>query len=31
MSAKKGPKFERKMCKKFSLWWTNNKRDDIFW
>lgn len=27
----KGNKFERKMCKRFSLWWTSNKRDDIFW
>jgi hypothetical protein len=27
----KGSGFEREMCKKFSLWWTNGTRDDIFW
>ena len=27
----KGSNFERKMCKRFSLWWTDNKRDDVFW
>lgn len=27
----KGAEFERKICKVLSLWWSNNKRDDIFW
>lgn len=27
----KGSKFERDVCKQLSLWWTDNKRDDIFW
>ncbi|RLC31370.1 hypothetical protein DRH13_03140 [Candidatus Woesebacteria bacterium] len=27
----KGGGFERIVCKRLSLWWTNNKRDDIFW
>lgn len=27
----KGSDFERKLCKIFSLWWTNNERDDVFW
>lgn len=27
----KGAKFEREMCKKLSLWWSENKQDDIFW
>ena len=27
----KGSSFERKMCKEFSLWWTNGERDDVFW
>lgn len=27
----KGNSFEREICKKLSLWWTNGKRDDIFW
>lgn len=27
----KGSTFERKICKDLSLWWTNNKRSDIFW
>lgn len=29
--SKKGSGFERDMCKQLSLWWTNGKRDDIFW
>lgn len=29
--SKKGPKFERDICKQLSLWWTNGKRDDVFW
>ena len=28
---KKGGKYERLICKRLSLWWTENKRDDIFW
>jgi len=28
---KKGSSFERLICKRLSLWWTNNKRDDVFW
>jgi hypothetical protein len=31
MPSKKGPKYERRFCKDLSLWWTNGKRDDIFW
>ena len=27
----KGSAFERKICKKLSLWWTDDERDDIFW
>lgn len=27
----KGSEFERKIAKKLSLWWTEEKRDDIFW
>ena len=30
-SPKKGGAFERLICKQLSLWWTYNKRDDIFW
>lgn len=26
----KGGAFERLICKKLSLWWTNGKRDDVF-
>ena len=29
--AGKGSKFERKICKQLSTWWTENERDDIFW
>ncbi len=31
MSSKKGFGFERLIAKKLSKWWTDNKRDDIFW
>jgi hypothetical protein len=27
----KGAGFEREFCKELSLWWTEGKRDDIFW
>lgn len=27
----KGSKFERDLCTILSYWWTENKRDDIFW
>lgn len=27
----KGANFEREICKKLSLWWSNGERDDIFW
>jgi len=27
----KGSEFERQICKKLSLWWTDGERDDIFW
>lgn len=27
----KGGQFERDLCKKLSLWWTNGERSDIFW
>lgn len=29
--ANKGSPFERQLCKLLSLWWTDNKSDDIFW
>jgi len=29
--AGKGSNFEREICKKLSLWWTDDKRDDVFW
>jgi len=29
--AYKGSEFEREMCKCLSLWWTDSKRDDVFW
>jgi hypothetical protein len=31
MRASKGSSFERKICKQLSLWWSEGKRDDIFW
>ncbi len=27
----KGSGYERQLCKEFSLWWTYDKRDDVFW
>lgn len=27
----KGPQFERDICRSLSLWWTGNRRDDVFW
>lgn len=27
----KGSGYERNICKKLSLWWSNEKKDDIFW
>lgn len=27
----KGSSFEREIAKRLSLWWTNGKRDDVFW
>jgi hypothetical protein len=27
----KGQAFERERCREFSRWWTDGKRDDIFW
>lgn len=30
-SKQKGSSFERDICKKLSLWWTNDKRDDVLW
>lgn len=30
-SKDKGSSFERDICKELSLWWTNGKRDDVFW
>lgn len=27
----KGSQFERDICRKLSLWWTDGARDDIFW
>jgi hypothetical protein len=29
--ANKGAQFERHICKKLSLWWTDGERDDVFW
>ena len=29
--SKKGSSFEREICKKLSLWWTEGERDDVFW
>lgn len=29
--SRKGSAFERDICKKLSLWWSEGKRDDIFW
>lgn len=29
--AQKGSAFEREICKKLSLWWTDGERDDVFW
>jgi hypothetical protein len=30
-SSHRGSQFERDICRKLSLWWTEGKRDDIFW
>ncbi|MDR0392078.1 MAG: hypothetical protein LBH59_09235 [Planctomycetaceae bacterium] len=30
-SSSKGSAFEREVCRKLSLWWTHNERDDVFW
>lgn len=27
----KGSSFEREICKKLSLWWTDGKDEDVFW
>lgn len=27
----KGSVWERKFCKKLSMWWSNEERDDLFW
>jgi hypothetical protein len=27
----KGSQFERDICRKLSLWWTDGQRDDVFW
>lgn len=29
--SRKGAAFERAICRKLSLWWTRNLRDDVFW
>lgn len=31
MGKTKGNAFEREICKKLSLWWSGNTRDDLFW
>lgn len=31
MKSAKGGDYEREMCKRLSLWWTDGKRDDVFW
>lgn len=28
---RKGNSFERLICKKLSMWWSGNERDDLFW
>lgn len=30
-SNRKGSSFERRICGELSLWWTDGKRDDVFW
>lgn len=30
-SHSKGSCFERDICRQLSLWWTDGKRDDVFW
>lgn len=30
-SSGKGSEYEREMCKRLSLWWTRDARDDVFW
>lgn len=30
-SSGKGSSFERHICKALSLWWTDGRRDDVFW
>ena len=27
----KGSQFERDICRRLSLWWSDDKRDDLFW
>lgn len=27
----KGSEFEREICRTLSMWWSNGKRDDLFW
>lgn len=27
----KGSAYERALCKRLSMWWTDGKRDDVFW
>lgn len=31
IGGRKGSAFEREISKKLSLWWTDGKRDDVFW
>lgn len=31
MKSSKGAAFERELAKRFSLWWTQDTRDDVFW
>jgi hypothetical protein len=31
MASDKGPEFERKISRLFSLWWSTEEADDIFW
>lgn len=30
-SKQKGSAFERLICKELSLWWSNDKKEDVFW
>lgn len=31
MATRKGDEYEREICERLSLWWSEGRRDDIFW